>query len=302
MVFHPPRTLGLAVGAAALLGLLLLDIACLLLLRARPLSLIGFGALVLLLASLPALALLGYRTLGLARARYVVSRNALVAEWGGRRLVLPMASLIEARLGGTLAGALRPPRLSWPGNVVGRAEVESLGPVEFLAAADQRGLVLVRHDGGVLALSPAEPKTFLDALVAAQSEGPEQDVPAEASAPAFTQWELWHDRLALGLIGLGGLSALLLLGYLALIAGQLPAQIALHFNALGQPDRFGPPTGLLILPLIAVLAWLVNTAAGLWLYRGSRERPAAYLLLGATVFIQALVWVATISLLTAGSA
>lgn len=302
MVFHPPRTLGLAVGAAALLLLLLLDVGCVLVLRARPLSPIGFGALVVLLASLPALACIIYRTLGLARARYVVSRNALVAEWGGRRLVLPMASLIEARLGGTFESALRLPRLSWPGNHVGRAEVESLGPVEYLASSDQRGLVVVRHDGGVLALSPSEPQVFLDALVAAQAEGPEQDVPAEATSPAFTHWELWHDRLALGLIGLGGLGALLLLGYLALISGQLPAQIALHFNALGQPDRFGPPTGLLILPLIAVLAWLVNTALGLWLYRGSRERPAAYLLLGATIFVQALVWVATIGLLTAGSA
>ena len=69
----------------------------------------------------------------------------------------------------------------------------------------------------------------------------------------------------------------------------------------GQPDRFGPPTGLLILPAIAGLTWAVNTLGGAWLHRLETERQAAYLLLGATLFVQALVWVATIGLLTAGN-
>ena len=113
---------------------------------------------------------------------------------------------------------------------------------------------------------------------------------------------LLHDRLALSLMGAGAAGALLLLGYLALISPQLPAQIALHFDARGLPDRFGPPAGLLILPAIAGLTWLVNTLGGLWLHRNPRERAAAYLLLAATLFVQALVWVATLSLLTAGNA
>src|SRR2546426_779608 len=66
--------------------------------------------------------------------------------------------------------------------------------------------------------------------------------------------------------------------------------------------RSGPPVGLLILPAIAGLTWIVNPFAGLWLHRNTRERAAAYLLLAATLFVQALVWVATLSLLTAGNA
>jgi hypothetical protein len=45
----------------------------------------------------------------------------------------------------------------------------------------------------------------------------------------------------------------------------------------------------------------VNTLGGAWLHRLETERQAAYLLLGATLFVQALVWVATIGLLTAGN-
>jgi hypothetical protein len=195
-----------------------------------------------------------------------------------------------------------PRGLHWPGNRVGLGEVEHLGPVEFLAAADKPGLVLVRHTNGWLALSPEEPQAFLDHLMGVKAEGPDEEVEPEDRQPAWRHWDLWHDRLALGLLGAGLASVIVLLGYLALVAPQLPEQIALHFNAQGQPDRFGPPSGLLILPLIASLAWLANGAAGVWLHRDSSERPASYLLLGASLFVQGLVWVAAVGLLTAGNA
>src|SRR5258708_10007903 len=103
-------------------------------------------------------------------------------------------------------------------------------------------------------------------------------------------------------MGAGAAGALLLLGYLALISPQLPAQIALHFDASGLPDRFGPPAGLLILPAIAGLTWLVNTLGGLWLHRNNQERAATYLLLAATLFVQPLVWEASLAFLTARTA
>src|SRR5262249_47030815 len=188
--------------------------------------------------------------------------------------------------------------LTWPGSVFGTGTVAGVGEVEFLAAADKPGLVLLRHEQAWLAISPASPKAFLIALEAARAEGPEESVEPESVIPALQMAPLLHDRLALGLMAAGALGAALLLGYLAFISPQLPAQIALHSNAGGQPDRFGPPAGLLILPAIAGLTWLVNTLGGVWLHRNSRERATAYLLLGATLFVQALVWVATVSLLT----
>lgn len=305
MSFNLPRTLGLALGATALACLLLIDAALVLVLRGGWLTLGGFVSVCLLLASVPAVLFVGYRTYALARARYVLSRNALVVEWGGRRLVLPMAQVIEARLGVDFESEARPRGLHWPGNRVGRGSVPPLGEVEFLAAADKVDLVLVRHSASPvawLALSPVDPQAFLHTLASFQIEGPDEAVEIEDTQPPFTRWELWHDRLALGLLAGGLASVVVLLGYLALIAPQLPAQIALHFNAQGQPDRFGTPAGLLILPLIAGLAWLVNAAAGIWLHRAAHERPAAYLLLGASLFVQALVWVATLGLLTAGNA
>jgi hypothetical protein len=303
MVFPINRSLGLSLGLGAMAFLALVDALLLAVLRGLGwLTLGGFVAACLLLASVPVLLFVGYRTYALARARYVLSRNALVVEWGGRRLVVPMAQVREAGRAADFESDVLPRGLHWPGNRVGHGEVPPLGPVEFLAAADKADLVLLHHTGGWLALSPEDPQAFLDHLVGVQAEGVEEDVEPEDAQPPFARWDLWHDRLALAMLGAGLLSVVVLLGYLVLIAPQLPAQIALHFNAQGQPDRFGPPAGLLILPVIAGLAWLANGLAGIWLHRSTSERPAAYLLLGATLFVQALVWVAAVGLLTAGNA
>ena len=302
MVYHPPRRTGLLLGLAIVLVLLALDAGFVFVLAGNPLSLAGFLSLVLLLVSLPVVAVVGYRTYALLRSRYVLSRNAIVVEWGSRRIVLPMSLLDEVRAGADVPGELRPRGLTWPGSVFGTGKVEGLGEVEFLAAVEKPGLVLLRHAEAWLAISPADPAAFLAAVTAARAEGPQEEVEPESVIPAIQRSVVLHDRLALILAGAGAAGALLLLGYLVLISPQLPAQIALHFDASGLPDRFGPPAGLLLMPAIAGLTWLANTLGGLWLHRNTRERAAAYLLLSATLFVQALVWVATLSLLTAGNA
>jgi hypothetical protein len=301
MVFNPPRRVGLALGLGTFIVLLGLDVGFVLVLGNNPLSLAGFLSLVLLLVSLPVMAVVGYRSYALLRSRYVLSRNAVLVEWGSRRIVLPMRLLDEVRAGADVPADLRPRGLTWPGNLFGTGVVDGLGEVEFLAAAEKPGLVLLRHAEAWLAISPADPQAFLSALASARAEGTQEEVEPESIIPVLQRSVLLHDRLALALMAAGVAGAVLLLGYLALISPQLPAQIALHFDAQGLPDRFGPSAGLLILPAIAGLTWLVNTLGSLWLHRNSRERAAAYLLLAATLFVQALVWVATLSLLTAGS-
>src|SRR5262245_51067775 len=117
MVFHPPRTTGLLIGLGLVVVLLGLDVGFVLVLRGNPLSVAGFLSLLLLLASLPVIAVAGYRSYGLLRSRYVVSRNAIVVEWGSRRIVLPMGMLDEARAGADVPGEVRPRGLTWPGSL-----------------------------------------------------------------------------------------------------------------------------------------------------------------------------------------
>ena len=301
MVFKPLKFPGLAYGLAAALLLVGAEAGALAILRTAPLSFLAFLALCFLVASLPVLGFVSYRCYGLARARYVLSRNALVVEWGGRRELVPLASIREVRAVTEAAelASLRPRGFAWPGCMVGKANFPALGLVEFLASANPRGLVLVAYDGRALALSPADPQAFAQTFADLRAEGPSAQIEAESLVPNFQQWGLWRDRLALALIAAGGLGGLGLMGYMLLVYPGLPAEVVLHFNALGQPDRWGAPINLLILPIIAGGTWLVNTLFGLTLWRQARERPMAYLLFAATVFTQALVWTAALGLVAA---
>lgn len=302
MPFAPPKLRGLIIGGGLGLLLLGLDYGLLTYLFAAPITGLSFLAGCLVLASLPTLGGIIYRCASLARARYILDYKSLSVEWGGRREVMPLQLIRELKAGSDVAEKLRPRGLTWPGCVVGQAEGTSLGEVDFQATTPQAKWVLVNYDEAWLAISPADPFTFVAAFNEARAGGTTVTVPPLSIRPAWELWPIWRDRLALALIAVGGAGALLLVGYLTLIYPQLQPlpQIALHFNAQGQADFFGAPFRLFWLPTVAGLIWLFNTFVGALLHYRERERPGAYLLFGATAFVTCLIWIATLSLLTAG--
>lgn len=297
MIFLPPKFKGLAFGLSGIGLILVLDIFLAMLVRGVQAVFLTFLAVCLMIATGPLLAWLAYRCYGLGRARYILSRNAFVVDWGIRRDVIPLELISEVRAGADFEGDLHPVGIYWPGCVVGRGQVSSLGAVEFLATAEKPDLVLLQRSDAWLAISPEEPQAFLSTFAEMQAAGPEEKIEPESVNLSVEQWALWHDRLALTLVALGGVSTLLLFGYLALLFSQLPPQVTLHFNAQGLPDRFGSPAGLFILPMAAALTWALNTLGGLWLHRSENERTGAYLFFGATIVVQVLVWAAVISLM-----
>jgi len=200
MVFSPPKSTGLAIGLGAITLTLALDAVLVALIRFAPLSFPTFIFICLLVASAPVLAWIAYRCYGLARARYVLSRNALVVEWGGRREVIPMEMIGEVRASAEVETVLRPPGITWPGCIVGRTRVPDFGDVEFLAAAPfgQPGLVLVNYRGGWLAISPSDHQAFLQSLAELRAEGVEDRIEPESARPGLEQWALWHDWQAAG--------------------------------------------------------------------------------------------------------
>jgi hypothetical protein len=299
MIFLPPKFKGLAFGLSGVGLILVLDILLALLIRGTQSAFLIFISVCLMIATGPLLAWLAHRCYGLARARYILSRNALVVDWGTRRDVIPLEWIGEVRAGTDFEGALyplRPQGINWPGCVVGRGEVASLGVVDFLATTEKSGLVLIQRSEVWLAVSPDDPQAFLSAFAEMRAAGPEEKIEPESVSLSFEHWAVWRDRLALILIGASGVSVLLLFSYLTLFLSNLPPLVTLHFNAQGLPDRSGSPTRLFILPAAAAATWAVNSLGGLWLHRSENERTGAYLLFGATLVAQILVWVAIIGL------
>jgi hypothetical protein len=309
-MFGPNKATGLAIGAGVLVAALLADAVAVAFLTSQPVSLLTFVWVCVLAVSGPLFLWFGYRTWGLAGARYTLTSDALTVVWGSRREVIPLPHIEELHPAVEFEGELAPRGWHWPGCIVSRIDHEQLGAVEFLVTtAERAGWVLLGYSGGWLVLSPSEPAAFIAAVKERSAVPVTDDAPVEELArralpqsvvPEVTRWPVWSDRLALGLMGAGGLGVLALVGYLASVFAQLPPVIALSFNNQGVPARFGTPTGLFILPMIGAVAWALNSLVSLWLHRREGQRPLVYLLLASTLFVVGLVWVAAFGLLTAG--
>jgi len=107
-------------------------------------------------------------------------------------------------------------------------------------------------------------------------------------------WAIGPDRPVHVLLALGLLLNLALLAYIGWRYRALPQSLPLHFDILGQPDRFGVRSELFKLPIIGLLLWVLNSLFGLAIYRW--EKLGAYLLLGLTPVVQVLFWLATLNI------
>ncbi len=103
------------------------------------------------------------------------------------------------------------------------------------------------------------------------------------------------DRLMHALLALGLLLNLTLFAYIGWRYRILPESLSLHFDILGQPDRFGVRSEIFKLPAIGLLLWVLNALFGLAIYRW--EKSGAYLLLGVTTVVQVLFWLAALNIM-----
>jgi uncharacterized membrane protein len=108
-------------------------------------------------------------------------------------------------------------------------------------------------------------------------------------------WVIGPDRLVHVLLALGLLLNLALFACMGWRYRALPASLPLHFDILGQPNRFGVRNEIFKLPAIGLLLFVINSLLGLAIQRW--EKLAAYLLLGVTTVIQVLFWLAALNIM-----
>ena len=291
-----PR-LGNWVGIGIIMWLVSLDAILIWIATQLPtISVITFILGLLVLASLPIVALTVYSLVGLNHAQYALDRNLLTIRWGAVQQIIPMASIRKVLHGSEIAGQIRRFRGGrWPGHWVGQAEVKDVGPVLFYAAGGPDQQLVFVTPGLAYAITPADLAGFVEAFDQRQKMGPTQRAEQMSIQPELYDWPLWTDRLALGLLGLAVISCLLLFGYTCLRFPELDPRVALHFDAAGAPDRFGPRLQVFTLPFIGLMALGANVIAGVPMYL--RERVGAYLLWGGALVVQVLAWVAAVGIL-----
>ncbi len=277
MIFKPRRSTGILVGIAITISLLALDALLLSYLRWGQISLVFFIFVLLIILSLPLLALLGYLVYGLLNLRYQLHRNALTIVWGATQQIIPMDSIREVVRGEDLGEEIKVRGIRWPGHLMGRGQIEGIGRTLFYATEPVAGQLLVVTPTVAYGISPSDPDGFLDAFEIRQQMGPIQLLPYEHRQPGFLRWPIWRDRLAHLLLALGSGANLILFAY-----------HCWRYPALAQADVFR-------LPAIGLVALIANSSLGILIH--SRQRVGAYLLWGGAIAVQFLCWLAVLNVI-----
>lgn len=300
---RPSPSLGVMFGYSLIAGLLLLDSGLLLLLFNQPVTVMSFLWGALLLASAPAIAQIAYWTSSLSVARYHVEGDALMIEWAHIREVIPLDHIQALETGETVAkvNAFRGAR--WPGCFVGHGYVTGSDqravdqPTTFLATTSLPRQLLLVTDMASYALSPDDLTTFVDCLQALRVSELERNGEQVSSARSFLDWPIWRDRLAgRALVAAIALNSALF-AFLCAMYVRLPVMLSLRVDQAGALTRTVPPANLFVLPVLGLIAWIVNGALGGYFYQIRAERPPAFVLWGSSIMLQLVAWAAFLTLL-----
>lgn len=192
----------------------------------------------------------------------------------------------------------------------GGVEISPQRPIRFLVDIDRR------RAGGASPVEmplPAEPERWREPVpprpelsvpeprprpaTSAPAAGPTRSTRTELSLlrHAWRQLfriELLGDRLSSNLLAVGVIIPLIMVAYLFSQLEGVPDPVALHWDALGEVDRVGPPSALWQLPVLAVLILIGNTVLATVLV--AVDRFLSRLMLAATPFVQIIAAIALI--------
>jgi hypothetical protein len=237
------------------------------------------------------------------RLAYALTESALRVEWLGRTVVVPYQAIQGIYTGQRLEGRATPSQPRWPGISVGSARIRGLGRLRFFAtSSDQSRLTLITVEHGGVIVSARDPQEFRAALIERVEQYGELSTHAlepqtlRHTEPTAAPWTAFADRWLPACIGLGLLALLLVLATIVLRYDALPDQVALHFDASGQPSQIASKYDLLRLPLLGFVCLLVNWVVGVVVHQ--RERLLARLLWLGGAIVQLVLFVGVLRLVT----
>ncbi len=283
-------------GPLIILGLIVLDVLFVRIVTARPVDGLSFLLALIVLASLLAIFYLYYRSRGAFNLEYWVDRNGITLVWGPTRQIVPMGEIQRVVPSPKVAPKEGASPWHWPCPHRRRMRTEMFGIVNAYGTVPLGEQIILVTSGENYSISPSDTQGFLNALQERFALGVNRPVEPELRRPPIWTWPLWRDRGALFLIGTGLLGVLVMFGALCFRYPGLSADLPLHFDVTGLPDRISPKSELFILPLMGLAVWFFNTGAGIWLYRRV-QRGAAYLLWFGALAVQGIAGLALLNLM-----
>jgi hypothetical protein len=248
----------------------------------------------LFLASLPLLGVLIYWYHDLATLHYHMDRDTLIIDAGSFRCTIPLQEIERIVPGHEVQVSHGFRGLTWPGYLKGRMHLKGLGRMQVYATEPlERQIIVVTHSL-CYGISPEHTEQFIQSYGDQRVMGTTRVVRQTIEPAGIATWTIWQDRGFWLAVGGALLANLLLFGMIMGRYGALPDRLAIQVDMQGSP-RIASKDWLLITPAIGAAALSANALLGMLIHR--RERFASYLLAYASLGVQCVVWLASLSIL-----
>lgn len=299
MVFKPTPNSARWEGVAVCTWLAVAQLLTLNWIATRPTDALRFVLIAFLLASVPLLLHLLYRTWIAFTLEYWLDRNALTVVWADVRQTIPLSSLKAMTAQGL--PDVHPRRLRhWPAWYVRTTHSPGMGAVNALAGAPLPNCVILQTgaqiEAATIAVSPRSAPDFVAALQNHLRLGPVANVAAGRQRLLDWQKVVSADRLGLMLLAAGFAGCVVLFGALMVRYPGLPDVMAVRYGPGGIPEQAREKGVLFLLPAIGLLAWLFNGVWGL-LMAARAQKTGAYLLWTGTLIVQVVSFAALAALI-----
>jgi hypothetical protein len=235
---------------------------------------------------------LAYRVGAALTLGYELDRNGLYITWLGNRAVVPLEQIQSIDVG--VRDAALPP-FRGIAYYHGQGRMATGKRLHLFATQPLDRCLVVYTADAAYAISPATPEAFVQDLESRRNLGATKPL-----APAFEPsrmflYAFWNDSTVRVLLLIAFVLNLLVLGFLTMRYPALDAMVQMRFDAAGQAADLRPRHQVLFLPLAAFGLSLFNVVLGLLFYR--RQQIGARLLQGASVVVQILFGIATITII-----
>ncbi len=294
MVFKPPPFPSRWEGIVAAIWIVLIDLLLLVWAVRRPVDLLKFVLIFTIVASIPVLVHLLYRTWIAFTLEYWVDRNSLTLRWANVRVVIPLAAIQRIVMDEPLpqvGGAWQ-----WPTPAVRTLATVDDIPLHLCANQAAAPCLYVDTDDAMYALTPANAAGFVATLQERYKMGEAGIVAASYSRRLWLDRWLPDDRLGAWLLGGGLIGVLLIFGVLMISFPDLADVLTVRYNSAGLPEEIREKSVLFRLPAISLLVWIVNGGAGI-LLRSNSQQVGAYMLWAGAIVVDLFMLLSVVSLI-----
>jgi hypothetical protein len=258
----------------------------------------GLYFVFLLLLSLILLFPLGisiYRAYALLQAHYSLERDGLRLRWGLRAEDIPLPMIEWVRPASDMGFRMPLPTGALPGGILGTRVIEGLGPVEYMAS-DFKKMLLIATPEKIFVISPANTSAFIRTFQRSNELGSLSPIPSRTALPATFFRRVLSDQPA-RIMMIAGLVLTVILFVTVSLLIPIRAEVVLGFDSQGQPLGTTASDWLLLLPVLATFAYIVDLIGGLYFFRNPPGQPIAYLLWTAGIITPLLLLVAVVFLI-----